>query len=593
MGAQPYDGGVRFRVWAPFATSVAVAGEFNGWSATATPLASETGGCWSADVPGATAGQHYNYVIVNGATLWRNDPYAEQIWNDPQTGAFTTVIYDPCQDVADPFRIASWNELVIYELHIGTFNESPTAPSGTFAEATSKLAYLRDLGVNAIEVMASGEFGTDTSWGYNPDYIYAIEHAYGGPAEFARFVRAAHKQGIAVIFDVVYNHLGPQRLDLWQFDGWSLPGKGGIYFYEDRRSWTPWGDGSRPDYGRPEVRQYLHDNALMWLERRGVDGLRWDATEYIRNIYGRDDDPADDIPDGWSLMREINVDIDARQPAKISIAEDMQNNEAITSDTSMGGAGFDAQWGENFVQPIRDAIITPDDAARDMYAVRDAIQTHYNGDAFQRVVYTESHDADANGHQRVPEEIWPGNAASWYSEKRSTVGAALVLTAPGIPMLFQGQEFLEDGYFSDQRRLDWTKVATNSGIVQLYRDLIHLRRDWFNTTRGLRGQHVNVHHVNDADKVIAFHRWDQGGLGDDVVVLANMANRAYDRYMLGFPCPGVWRVRFNSDWSGYAPDFGNHPSYDTTVSQEERDGMAYAGTVGIGPYTVVILSQDS
>jgi 1,4-alpha-glucan branching enzyme len=592
MGARTYPGGVSFRVWAPFAASVAVAGEFNGWSAAANPLTSDGNGYWSADVAGAAAGQPYKYVIVNGSTFWRNDPYAEEIKQgvDPaSTEQLTSVIYDPGDDAGDDFRIAHWNELVIYELHIGTFNEQPTDPSGTFQEATTKLDYLRDLGINAIEIMAAGEFGTDTSWGYNPAYIYAIEHAYGGPKQFKQFVTAAHARGIAVIFDAVYNHLGPQQLDLWQFDGWNQNGKGGIYFYEDGRSQTPWGD-TRPDYGRREVQQYLRDNALMWLERRYVDGLRWDATGYIRNVFGRNIDPADDIFDGWNLMHWINGEIRAQQGWKISIAEDMQGNERITTDV---GAGFDAQWGADFVHPVRNAIIGSDDAARSMYAVRDAIQRCYNGDAFQRVIYTESHDEDANGQQRVPEEIWPGNAASWYSEKRSTLGAALVCTAPGIPMIFQGQEFLEDGYFSDRRRLDWTKATTHGGIVQLYRDLIRLRRNQLNNTRGLRGQRLNMHHVNDTDKVIAFHRWDQRGPGDDVLVVLNMANRAYDSYTLGFPRGGTWKVRFNSDWSGYAPDFGNHLSYDTAVSAGGRDGMPYSGDVGIGPYTAIILSQDS
>jgi 1,4-alpha-glucan branching enzyme len=127
----------------------------------------------------------------------------------------------------------------------------------------------------------------------------------------------------------------------------------------------------------------------------------------------------------------------------------------------------------------------------------------------------------------------------------------------------------------------------------MYRDLIHLRRNWYNNTRGLRGQHVNVHHVNHNDKVIAFHRWDNGGSGDDVVVVVNMSSRGFDSYHIGFPRAGLWKVRFNSDWNGYSADFGNHASYDTSAQVGGRDGMAYNGNVGIGPYTAVILSQDS
>lgn len=127
----------------------------------------------------------------------------------------------------------------------------------------------------------------------------------------------------------------------------------------------------------------------------------------------------------------------------------------------------------------------------------------------------------------------------------------------------------------------------------MYRDLIRLRRNWSKNTRGLCGQHVHVHHVNNEDKVIAFHRWENGGPGDDVIVVVNMVNRAYDSYTIGFPRKGFWKVRLNSDWKGYSSDFGNHLSYDTTAFQGAKDGMSYNGNVGIGPYSVIILSQDS
>jgi 1,4-alpha-glucan branching enzyme len=189
--------------------------------------------------------------------------------------------------------------------------------------------------------------------------------------------------------------------------------------------------------------------------------------------------------------------------------------------------------------------------------------------------------------------IWPGNAGSYFSKKRSTLGAALVFTSPGIPMIFMGQEFLESGYFhNDPQELDWTKTTTYSGIVNLYRDLIHLRRNWYNNTRGLRGQHVNVHHTNNSAKVLAFHRWDQGGNGDDVVVVLNFANQGYASYTIGFPRGGQWRVRFNSDWNGYSSDFGNWFSYDTEADGGPCDGMPFSGNVGLGPYSAIILSQD-
>jgi 1,4-alpha-glucan branching enzyme len=192
--------------------------------------------------------------------------------------------------------------------------------------------------------------------GHNPAHVFAIESAYGSPADFKRFVDAAHGHGIAVILDVVYNHLGPDDLPTWQFDGWFQRWQGddmgGIYFYNDWRAHTPWGHKHRPDYGRPEVRQFLHDNALGWLEEFRLDRLRFDATNYIRNVWGRDespDSPANLEGWGWNLFRWINDTVDTRQPWKLTIAEDMQRNEWITRSTARGGAGFDTQWDAGFV----------------------------------------------------------------------------------------------------------------------------------------------------------------------------------------------------------------------------------------------------
>lgn len=589
MGAIPYEGGTAFRVWAPFADAVHIVGSFNIWNPDANPLAREGNGYWSCDVAEARPGHQYKYVIRNGTrTFWRNDPYAR----DVTSSRGNTIITDPrfVWEEGD-YRTPAWHELVIYELHTGTFGDRPGGRPGSFRSVLRKLDYLCDLGVNAIELMPALEFTADFSWGYNPSQIFAIERAYGGPRGLKRLVRAAHQRGIAVLFDGVYSHFGPDDLDLWQFDGWSENEKGGIYFYNDARSTTPWGD-TRPDYGRREVRDYVRDNVRYWLEECHVDGLRWDATAYIRNLHGNNDDPMHDIPDGWALMQAINDETDARQPWKLQIAEDLRGNPWITRETAAGGAGFDAQWDGEFVHAVRAALITLDDQARDMDAVRRAILHRYGANAFARVIYTESHDEVANGKARLPEEIWPGKPDSWAARKRSTLGAALVFTAPGVPMLFQGQEFLEDTWFRDEDPLDWRRTEKYVGIVNLYRELIRLRRNWYDHTRGLRGQHVDVFHVNEVDKLIAFHRWEHGGPHDDVVVVANFANRAYDSYTVGFPRPGTWRVRFNSDWDGYSR-FGNHASNDTDADGGPADGLPASGNVGIGPYSAIILSQDA
>ena len=590
MGAIPSAKGVAFRVWAPNAEKVYVIGSFNDWNETSAPLVREQNGYWSIIIPDAKPGDEYRYLIHGPAgPLSRIDPHARKVTNAAGNG----IIYEPKAFAwgEDIFNMATGNELVIYEMHIGTFNVKETGHPGTFQSAIEKFPYLKELGINAIEVMPIAEFSGDFSWGYNPAHPFAVKSTYGGPDDFKLFVKAAHEQGIAVILDVVYNHLGPGDLDLWQFDGWSENEKGGIYFYNNQCSQTPWGE-TRPDYGRGEVRQYLRDNALMWFEEYHIDGLRWEMIIYIASIDGNEENQVNAIPEGWSLMQWINVEIQQLFPGKISIGESMRNNPWVTKDVGAGGAGFNTQWDAEFVHPIRQAVILLDDKLRDAGEVGKAIEHRYDEDAFKRVIYTESHDEIANGRARVPEEIWPGKVDSWFSKKRSTLGAAIVLTSPGIPMIFQGQELLEDRWFQDKDPIDWSRVEGENGILSMYRDLIALRRNRSGVTRGLCGQNIRIYHVNNEAKVIVFHRWDEQGPTDSVVVVVNMTNQNRDGYVIGFPRAGLWKTRFNSDSYNYGPNFANHPTADVEAREEESDGLPCSGEIGIGPYTVVIFSQD-
>ncbi|MFN8441864.1 MAG: alpha-amylase family glycosyl hydrolase [Caldilineaceae bacterium] len=587
MGAIPYQGGTTFRVWAPNANNVFVAGTFNQWQEMASPLASEGNGYWSADVPVAKSGDEYRFTLQLGEEKFsRIDPYAREVTNSVGNG----VIVDPGFDWGNEhFQLPAWNELVIYEMHIGTFSNDKKEGPGNFESAIAKLPYLQQLGINVVEVMPFCEFPGAVSWGYNPSHLFALESDYGGAIGFRNFVKTAHELGIGVIVDVVYNHLGPSDLDLWRFDGWYENEGGGIYFYNDWRGQTPWG-ATRPDYGRDEVRRYLRDNALMWFDEYHVDGLRWDATAYIHNVNG-DGNPDEELPDGWSLMQWVNEEVHKVYPNALTIAEDLRTNEWITKDIGAGGAGFGAQWDSEFVHPIRQAVVTMNDGDRNMQAVSNALCHRYEDKAFARVVYTESHDEVANGKARIPEEIAPGAADSYFSRKRSTLGAAMALSAPGIPMIFQGQEFLEDHWFDDTKPLDWSRMEQFKQIHALYSDLIHLRRNCGETTRGLIGANCDVFHIDDEHKVIALHRWHEGGAGDSVVMVANFTNQAVQDYALNFPMPGTWTVRLNSDSQVYGDDYSNiGPTEVNAVAGE--NGPVASATLAVGPYSVLILSQS-
>lgn len=586
MGATFYGDGTTFRLWAPGARRVWVVGDFNGWFPEANELGNEFNGNFSGDVPAAKRWQKYKYVIEgpDGTRFWKADPRAQRMENS----SGSSIIHDPGAYWWNNggFQLPGFRDQIIYEMHIGTFT-SPYGGVGGWKSATEKLQYLADLGVNMLEVMPVAEFPGDRSWGYNPSQPMAPESAYGTPEEMKAFIDAAHGKGMGVIIDVVANHWGPNDLPMWCVSG-DCMGNGGPYFYTDWRASTPWGH-TRPDYGRQEVRDYIKDMAQMWLNEYHADGLRWDGTKWMRTTSG---DGSDELGgSGTNMLKWINDTISREQPWKLKSAEDFGDHDWLTKRTAWGGVGFDAQWDGGFVHPIRDAVIKQNDEWRSMASVKAAIEKNYNGQATQRIIYTESHDEVANGESRLPERIWPGNAAGWAARKRSTLAAAIAFTSPGIPLMFMGQEFLEDGWFSAEDPLDWWKADHFTPITQLYRDLTHLRRNWTNNTRGLRGDHVSVFHVNDTQKVIAYHRWDQGGPGDDVVVVANFSGQYFSDYRVGFPRGGLWYCRFNSDSSNYSSDFGNTATRDTNTSGGGQDGLGQSASFALGPYSVAIFSQ--
>ena len=304
--------GVTFRVWAPNASTVSVRGQFNGWNTTTMNKDPSTD-FWSVTEPNARPGQEYKYFLTwpantNGA--WKVDPRA--VWVRNGNG----VIYDQSEfdwgDTARP-RIPAGRQ-VIYEMHIGTFNDPDPMDGrpGTFSDAVRRLDYLQRLGVNVIALMPIHEFGGDRSWGYNPENVFAIESAYGGPEEFKKFVKAAHAKGMVVHLDVVHNHYNPSSDGLLEFDG-----PANVYFYSGDRASTDWGP--RPNFDRPEVQRFIMDHTKMLLEHFRVDGFRWDSPE---NITGyRASGAYQILPAGKSLMTSIHQMIRFEFPEAWSVAE--------------------------------------------------------------------------------------------------------------------------------------------------------------------------------------------------------------------------------------------------------------------------------
>jgi 1,4-alpha-glucan branching enzyme len=599
------DGTTTFRVWAPFVDDVGV--RINGGALV--PLAKEPGHAdpaettWTGTVGGTRAGDKYRYSIKLGGIVREfNDPRAQQLTgfdlpdgfglagndNKPQSVIVDTSFTMPA------FTVPTFNTMVIYELHVGTFN-------GTFAGAAEKLDYLKNLGINVVEVLPitqnplfSDHNPPDHDWGYDPVQFFAVKSKYGTPQEFKEFVKQCHLRQIAVIVDVVFNHLIENNL-LKGFGGFTTSDiPGGIFLYGGARAST--GFGPRPDFGRPQVRQYINDNALLLLRDYGVDGLRFDDTIDIRTFGpGR---TAND--DGVKLLQDINSsyrNTDPKQPSKITIAEDLQSSGDVTLETVPVGLEFNSQWDDAMVNTMRDVVTRLNDSDRDLGAVKRALEKKMASDVFTRVVYTENHDQVGHppGQNRLPTLIDTNDNASIFAKKRSTLAAAIMLTAPGIPMIFQGQEMLETRAFgfSTPTNVDFNRAedASVKGIVQMYRDLIALRRNLAGKTRGLTGQNLNVFHLDDGNKTLAYHRWENGGAGDDVVVVANFSNMSLPDLNIGFPRGGIWHVLFNSGASVYDPRFKNGDSFDTTANPGGKDGLNFNANVGVGAYSVVILSQ--
>lgn len=641
-GAIPENNGVTFRVWAPSIEDVPINKVelclYNDdGNKRIVNMTNVNDGDWECFVPKIKSGQKYNYLI-NG-TFEKIDPWAKEVTSS--IGYSIVTNENDYQWQCNDFVMPSFNELVVYQLHVRTFpDDAPDFQHQQLKNVADEFWYLQSLGINAIQLLPTAEFAGDDSWGYNPSCIFAVESSYGGSIELKKFIDKAHMHGIAVFLDVVYNHLDSDGTkNLYQFTPWHKTLKqnntsfeyqtGGIYFYNDERAYTPFNNTGRPDYGRNEVRNFISQNALMWLKEYRIDGLRFDSVGNIRNIYDNPELTDKDLPDGWRLLREINLEIKNSQPWKITIAEDLKNNEWITKPASGewdGGAGFNTQWDERFYEAIKNALVPSKDESRDMYSVKNALYNRYNGDAFQQLIFLENHDIVAvdkpndKRDGRLPDQIQPGHVDDGYfAHKRSTLGAAILFTAPGIPMIHQGQEILEWRRFGDGKAnaVDWTRFCkkgrcqncisfkvnegcnTNAdpngnfvGIYRLYRDLIKLRRNWFNNTRGLRGQNISVLPPNNDTKVIAYHRWENGGKGDDVMVIANFSNQTYTDYTIGFPNKGLWKVRFNSDWEGYDPMFNKTTTLDTEAYDGYYDDLPYNANLNIGPYSAVILSQN-
>jgi len=617
---QKHPQGVLFRVWAPNAEKVSVAGDWNKWNPNQDLLRRESDGIhWRGISQRARPGEEYKYVleISDGEKkrqVWRNDPRGEILRLNKQQTSWVNVIYDHqvFKWTDDDFERPSLDKLVLYQVHVGSFSYSGCSKQiykedkevsgkvGTFRELTDRLDYLADMGINGIALLPITQdvhIAPYNCWGYDPVSLFALHTDYGTPDDLKQLINTAHSKGISVFFDMIANHLCGKNI-LNAFDGKD------IYFPEDESRNTDWGP--RFNFSHPRVQEYILDAVEYWLRDYHFDGVRMDSTGNIR-AYFKDGENVI-LPDGWALLQRMNDMIASKYPDKITIAEDLMDHEGYIN---QGGIGFQLQWDEVLFRSLLQVMICPKDSHRDIGSVCDALlrSLQRGSPSAGRIVFTENHDtvpADRQG--RIPAAVLRGLSPDWpdcgetekhvFAIKRAALALALIMTSPGTPMMLQGQEIFETCALAWPYgpAVDWDRakrLEPAGGSVKLVKDLITLRRNLGGVTAGLTGEGVRVYHRNFDDKVIAYHRWLNGGPADDVIIVANFSNTQFEEYEVGFPRAGEWHLRFQLDLKDYSSLFRDFKSKEIIVSENQpRDGYPFAGCVQLGTYSLVILSQN-
>jgi len=578
MGANLIADGATFRVWAPNARTVHVIGEFNNRVRTdASLLTRDESGHWRGFIPGVKDRQRYMFYIVGeGSEGPKRDPYARELETPFPSECIVRTTDFPWHESG--FVTPPFHEFVIYQLHVGTFF-TPNLPhkGGTFLDVARKLPYLTELGVTALQLLPIQEFQTSFSLGYNgtdyfspemdfavsdanlPPYVdelnrlldakglrrYRTAELHGEMNQLKALVDLAHLHGLAVLLDVVYNHAGGEFGDqsLYFFDRQHPAGghRDSLYFSDKGHA-----GGLVFDFAKPEVRDFLIHNAKFFLEEYRVDGFRYDQVSVIDH---------DGAPHGWRFCQDLTATLHAHRPSALHHAEYWNVNPYVVKHLPEG-AGFDTTLTDGFRIAIRNTIenaSAPDDRPLDMTGLAQTLWPEGFREQWRFVQGPENHDiVYRDREQRIARLADPSNPRSWYGRSRARVATGLSLTAPGIPMLFMGQEFLEDKQWADDfvshhdLLLYW--VGLDQGDKQMLdhvrfiRELLALRRQ----SPGLRGEGFRVVHVHDQNRILAFHRWVEGE-GHDVIVVVHLAPFHRFGYRIGFPSSREWREAFNSD----------------------------------------------
>jgi 1,4-alpha-glucan branching enzyme len=569
-------GAVAFRVWAPNASAVVLllrSADADPWVLLNLHPDDATGNYWSADVSGVSVGDEYRFRMTNDPTKGPNNPGGVFEHVDPRARQVESAdLASPGYVVSPAFTFAGFQpvapqDLVIYQLHVGSFrgkNDTiqPAGGVAHFTDVIPKLSYITAMNFNAVQFLPNGAYPPDQPEGYAPTNFFSPEPTEGAPGDLRQLVDACHTAGLAVFFDVIYNHFPDDDNSLWQFDGNASNWNGGGIYVADAPP-TPWG--SRPATDRPPVHDFFLDNARMWLGEYDADGFRLDSLHNVYPLAGAQ----------WLVG-----DIASAYPGKVRIAE--HDNPPW----AMGAFPLTACWDMSCADNYRDQVLAG--------ASADALVSLINFNVPYAANYVRyllgSHDQIFNafndgtwqcGYCRYFVERVGGvfvGRSDWTAQAKARLGWALNVTMPGTPMLFMGSEVHHYGYWSPDsdgygdHRFDWslTTDAIGSPMKQLVTDANALRR----AHPALRTNALLFTHQDDDNGVVAFKRWNDQG--DVILTVVNVGENQFSDATYGVSLGGdggTWEEIFNSQspqYGGWA-DSGNYLAFPSVQS----DGKMY------------------
>ena len=579
LGAHPMVmdsvAGVAFAVWAPNARRVSVVGDFNLWDGRRHAMRVRGNGYWEIFVPGARPGDKYKYEIVsrNGALLpLKSDPCAAAAEMRPATASI--VIDQAALPRPKPTR-GSINALdkpmSIYEVHLGSWRRKGDRGEQwlTYRELAEQLpAYAADMGFTHIELLPISEHPFDGSWGYQPTGMFAPTSRFGTPQDFIALVEAIHDKGLGLLLDWVPGHFPDDPHGLARFDGT------GLYEHEDPRQGRhlDWGT-LIYNYGRVEVTNFLTANALFWLDRYGVDGLRVDAVAsmlyldysrpsggWVPNKHGGRENI-----DAISFLRRTNAEVFKEFPHATTAAEESTAWPMVSRPVDWGGLGFGYKWNMGWMHDTLD-YMAKDPLYRRHHHGNILFGLHY---AFsENFILPLSHDEVVHGKRsilgRMPGDQWQrfANLRAYY---------AFMYGHPGKKLMFMGSEFGQDTEWNHDASLPWhlLQQEPHAGMQRLVRDLNRLYRD----TPALHALDCDASGfewlvADDASN--STFAWLRKGKGPNerCVVIVNFTPQVLTDYRLRVPFAGTWREALNSDAALYGgSNVGNAGAVSTLVTR--------------------------